>query len=314
MTQQYRDVATGHWINVVEMQGTQSSNASGTAIDTSSLSKEATQLLVLSKLDVQLGELIKLGDISDKLNNVLTQLGLMPLKTDTIPVSIVSGSTGGGGGGTVGGATEATLNEVKTILDNLTNKTETQPVSLASIPLATGAATEATITSILTKLNTLAGKTETQPVSLDGVSSEATLVLIKNLITNLAAKTENQPVSISSLPLATNAATESTLSTIGTLIAELTTPNDIQITRQLIRTYTPTFLRTSTSGTISSGKESISINNVGIANGTVLGVTLKPDEGVSFEAPQNCILSSVSYDATGTEFLINHISADAGGS
>lgn len=313
MTQQYRDVATGHWINVVEMQGTQSSNTSGTAIDTSSLTKEATQLLVLSKLDVQLGELIKLGDISDKLTNVLTQLGLMPLKTDTIPVSIVSGSTGGGGG-TVGGATEATLNDVKTILDNLTNKTETQPVSLASIPLATGAATEATIASILTKLNTVASKTETQPVSLDGVSTEATLVLIKNLITNLAAKSETQPVSISSLPLATNAATESTLATIGTLIDELTTPNDIQITRQLIRTYTPTFLRVSTSGTISSGKESISINNVGTANGTVLGVTLKPDEGISFEAPQNCILSSVSYDATGTEFLINHIAADAGGS
>ena len=54
-----------------------------------------------------------------------------------------------------------------------------------------------------------------------------------------------------------------------------------------------------------TGMCSISIANVGTANGTVKGVTLKPGETVSFDAGAlNNALDSVTYNATGTEFLI----------
>ena len=50
---------------------------------------------------------------------------------------------------------------------------------------------------------------------------------------------------------------------------------------------------------------SISIANVGTANGTVKGVTLKPGETVSFDAGTlNNTLDVIDYVATGTEFLI----------
>jgi len=53
------------------------------------------------------------------------------------------------------------------------------------------------------------------------------------------------------------------------------------------------------------GMYSISIANVGSANGTVKGVTLKPGETVSFDAGAlNNTLDAIDYVATGTEFLI----------
>jgi hypothetical protein len=54
-----------------------------------------------------------------------------------------------------------------------------------------------------------------------------------------------------------------------------------------------------------AGMHSMSIANVGTANGTVKGVTLKPGETVSFDAGVlNNTLDTVAYNATGTEFLI----------
>jgi hypothetical protein len=54
-----------------------------------------------------------------------------------------------------------------------------------------------------------------------------------------------------------------------------------------------------------SGMYSISIANVGAANGTVKGVTLKPGETVNFDAGAlNNTLDAIDYVATGTEFLI----------
>jgi hypothetical protein len=64
-------------------------------------------------------------------------------------------------------------------------------------------------------------------------------------------------------------------------------------------------LRPTTSGTITAGKASASIANVGAASGTVKGVTLKAGETVNFDAGGiNNILDAIAYDATGTEFLI----------
>ena len=67
--------------------------------------------------------------------------------------------------------------------------------------------------------------------------------------------------------------------------------------------------RPTSSGTISAGKYSVSISNVGTADGTVKTVTLKPGETVNFDAGAiNNTLDAIAYNATGTEFLIIFIS------
>ena len=63
--------------------------------------------------------------------------------------------------------------------------------------------------------------------------------------------------------------------------------------------------RPTIASTTSAGLYSLSIANVGTANGTVNGITLKPGETISFDAGAlNNTLPAVGYNATGTEFLI----------
>lgn len=70
-------------------------------------------------------------------------------------------------------------------------------------------------------------------------------------------------------------------------------------------TYTPGLIRATAAGTVSAGMFEVSVANVGIANGTVLGATIKPDEIVTFRcASGGHKLAAVSYDGTGTELLI----------
>ena len=70
-------------------------------------------------------------------------------------------------------------------------------------------------------------------------------------------------------------------------------------------TKVTTILRPTTSGTITAGKTSISIANVGTANGTVNGVILKPTETLNFDAGGiSNTLNAITYSAVGTEFLI----------
>lgn len=71
---------------------------------------------------------------------------------------------------------------------------------------------------------------------------------------------------------------------------------------------TPTFLRPAgLSGTIAAGRYSMSFANVGTIDATVGGITLKPNESISFDAGAiNNTLGAVSYNATGAggELLI----------
>ena len=54
---------------------------------------------------------------------------------------------------------------------------------------------------------------------------------------------------------------------------------------------------------------SFSVSNVGVADGTLGGVTLKAGETVSFDAGAiGNKIGGVEYDATGTEFLIIYVS------
>jgi hypothetical protein len=74
-------------------------------------------------------------------------------------------------------------------------------------------------------------------------------------------------------------------------------------------TKTTNILRSSTTGTISTGKFSASFGNVGTANATVKGVTIKPGETINFDAGAiNNTLDDILYDGTGTELLIIYIS------
>lgn len=53
---------------------------------------------------------------------------------------------------------------------------------------------------------------------------------------------------------------------------------------------------------------SVSVANVGLANGTVLGATIKPGEIVNFSADAlNNYFDTFAYNATGTEFIISFI-------
>lgn len=71
----------------------------------------------------------------------------------------------------------------------------------------------------------------------------------------------------------------------------------------------PRYSTTTTSGTTTSGVYSFSIANVGSANGTIDGKILLPGVTVNFDAGAlNNTLTSISYDATGTTFVITYIS------
>jgi hypothetical protein len=75
---------------------------------------------------------------------------------------------------------------------------------------------------------------------------------------------------------------------------------------------TPGMLRPTGSGDVSTAAAtffSVSVANVGAANGTVLdSVTIKPGEVLNFSADAiNNYFTSFAYDATGTEFIIIYV-------
>ena len=75
---------------------------------------------------------------------------------------------------------------------------------------------------------------------------------------------------------------------------------------------TPGIIRpNNTSGnlnTVAATFYSVSLGNVGAANGTVLGATIKPGEILNFSADAvNNFFNSFVYDATGTEFIIIYV-------
>ena len=75
---------------------------------------------------------------------------------------------------------------------------------------------------------------------------------------------------------------------------------------------TPGMLRPTTSGDVNAASTSlfsVSVANVGAANGTVLdSVTIKPGEVLNFSADAiNNYFTSFAYNATGTEFIIIYV-------
>jgi hypothetical protein len=66
--------------------------------------------------------------------------------------------------------------------------------------------------------------------------------------------------------------------------------------------------RTTGSGTITSGKRSVSFRNAGSITATVLGANLLPGEIVNFDAGAlKDTLGAIAYNANGTDLLITTI-------
>jgi len=72
-------------------------------------------------------------------------------------------------------------------------------------------------------------------------------------------------------------------------------------------TRTPTLTSTTTSGTIASGCVSVSVANTGAGNGVLLGQTIAPRVVLDFVAPWGDTIGAITYDATGTTFLIQEL-------
>jgi hypothetical protein len=70
------------------------------------------------------------------------------------------------------------------------------------------------------------------------------------------------------------------------------------------------FIRVTGSGSVDVDFSSISVSNVGGADGSFLGTTLKDGETLNFDAGATNNFfeaETVTYDATGTEFIIIYI-------
>lgn len=287
-----RDAATGEWIEVIEVRN--GGVGTGGTVDVSGLATETTLQELLSKNDIQNGHTARLQTIQSLLEGVNTKLAAQAAKTETQPVEIVGGSTGGG---TTGGATEETLADLLTALNLLAKKTETQPVSIDGGPtLAKQNDILTSLSSMITHLNAIVKKTETQPVSSTSIET-----ILGNILVAIAAQadlSDTQPVSIDGV------STSTLQSSILSAVQALTKPSDVQIIKGQADTYTPTLTRTTTSGTISSGSSAVVVTNVGSSNGVFLSATLKVGESIPMSAPLGATLTALAYDATGTEFVI----------
>ena len=102
-------------------------------------------------------------------------------------------------------------------------------------------------------------------------------------------------------------ATEAKQDTIITLLDAQASGTETQpvFTTLATQVQTPAMTRTTTSGTTTANAIHISITNVGTADGIVLGAVLKSKETVHFTVTdRDAKLSAVSFNATGTEFVI----------
>lgn len=114
-------------------------------------------------------------------------------------------------------------------------------------------------------------------------------------------------VKVNSVDPGTGLATEATLQNVDNNIANILGNTDGVL-------KFPNIIRTTTSGnvnTVVSTFYSVSVANVGSADGSVLGGTnnIKPGEVLNFDASSlNHYFNSFVYNATGTEFIIIFVS------
>lgn len=129
-------------------------------------------------------------------------------------------------------ASQATLASILSELEQKTEPSDTQSVSVASLPLPSGAATEATLATRATEstVGLIKSKTDNLDALLSTRATEATLATrateatLSNIFSELQLKadlTETQPVSVTSLPLPTGAATAANQTTANASLSSI---------------------------------------------------------------------------------------------
>jgi hypothetical protein len=110
------------------------------------------------------------------------------------------------------------------------------------------------------------------------------------------------------------AAIEAILTSIAADIANLATEATLQVieTNTTGVARTPGIIRPSNSlgnlNTTVAAFYSVSVANVGLADGSVLGTVIRPGEVLNFSADAlNNFFTSFAFDATGTEFIIIYV-------
>jgi len=153
---------------------------------------------------------------------------------------------------------------------------------------------------ILTDIETNTGDTVTELQSLLALYTAGQSACASSLSVTLCTE---QGTSLSNIETnTTGLATETTLLSVDSNAAQLVT-NTTSVTR------TPSIASATGLGSTTAGVYSFSIANVGGANGLIYGVTIPAGMTVSFDGGAlNNTLGSISYDATGTTFIITYIS------
>lgn len=142
----------------------------------------------------------------------------------------------------------------------------------------------------------------------DGADYEAALVLDAAGITWLEIRIYNSSTGTFDPPVYYQAGSN----TPGTPTFPITYINPNSYLAQLVSnttsvTRTPVLLRATGAGTIAPLVYDFSVSNVGSANGSILGGTIKPGETLNFAAGalnNSYAAGTIAYDGTGTELVI----------
>lgn len=175
-------------------------------------------------------------------------------------------------------------------------------VSVGSVSLGTGLATEATLQGIESLATLILTAIQA------GTEYETALVLDAANVTWLEVRIYNTSTGTFDPPVYYQAGTN----TPGTPTAPITYINPNSYLAQLVSNTTsvvrtPNLVRATSAGTIAPLVYDFSVSNVGSANGTILGGTIKPGETLNFAAGalgNYYTASSIAYDGTGTELVI----------
>lgn len=81
----------------------------------------------------------------------------------------------------------------------------------------------------------------------------------------------------------------------------------VKLVRVAPQTYTPSLTIATSTGTIAAGATSVSIANTGGSSGTVLGTSLGAGVTLDWTAPSGGTIGEISYNATGSTFLIQEL-------
>lgn len=216
-------------------------------------------------------------------------------------------------------AIAADIATIETNIASLNTKLNTlgQKASAASAPVVLSTEQEAILAAIQTAVQNIDADLgtgglalETTLLSVDTRLATANLILttIDAVLDAIKLDTANLDVALSTI------ASEATLLLVNSALASIytnlqlntisTASMDTKLT-SVVRT--PNLLRATGAGTIAPVVYDFSVANVGAANGTILGGTIKPGETLNFSAGalnNSYAAASIAYDGTGTELVI----------